>query len=88
MQSPEAYDPRYYPKLARERRDTVLGQMLKYHSITQATYDQAIAQPIRLHIHNQPADCIASKYPYFCDYVKNVFKHTQGLSLSMLRAVA
>jgi membrane peptidoglycan carboxypeptidase len=84
VQSPEAYDPRYYPKLARERRDTVLGQMLKYHSISQATYEQAVAQPIRLHIHNQPADCIASRYPYFCEYVKNVFTHTKGLSLSML----
>ncbi len=87
VQSPEAYDPRYYPKLARERRDTVLGQMLKYHSITQATYDEAVAQPIKLHIHNQPADCIASKhgYAYFCDYVKHVFEHTPGLSLSMLQ---
>jgi membrane peptidoglycan carboxypeptidase len=87
VQSPEAYDPVYYPKLARERRDTVLGQMLKYHSIDQATYDEAVAQPIVLKVHNQPADCIAAKSPdqYFCDYVKNVFKHTKGLSLSMLR---
>ena len=87
VQSPEAYDPRYYPKLARERRDTVLSQMLKYHSITQATYDRAVAQPIKLHIHSQPADCISSKhgYAYFCDYVKHVFEHTPGLSLSMLQ---
>jgi membrane peptidoglycan carboxypeptidase len=85
VQSPEAYDPRYYPKLATERRDTVLSQMLKYHSISQATYDRAAAQPIRLHIHNQPADCIASKYPYFCDYVKHVFEHTKGLGLSLLQ---
>jgi membrane peptidoglycan carboxypeptidase len=85
VQSPEAYDPRYYPKLARERRDTVLGQMLKYHSITQPTYDLAIAAPLGLKIKNQPADCIASHYPYFCEYVRNVFTHTPGLSLSMLQ---
>jgi membrane peptidoglycan carboxypeptidase len=85
VQSPEAYDPVYYPKLARERRDTVLGQMLKYHSITQLTYDAAIAAPLGLDIHNQPADCIASRYPYFCEYVKDVFAHTPGLSLSMLQ---
>ncbi|HTW21449.1 MAG TPA: transglycosylase domain-containing protein [Mycobacteriales bacterium] len=85
VQSPEAYDPRYYPKVATERRNTVLGQMLKYHSITQATYNRAVAQPIKLHIHNQPADCIASKFAYFCDYVKHVFEHTPGLSLTMLR---
>jgi membrane peptidoglycan carboxypeptidase len=84
VQSPQAYDPRFYPRLARERRDTVLGQMLKYHSITQATFDSATAQPIKLKIHNQPADCIASQYPYFCDYVKHVFEHTPGLSLAML----
>jgi membrane peptidoglycan carboxypeptidase len=85
VQSPEAYDPRYYPTLAKERRDTVLGQMLKYHSISQSTYDNAVAQPIKLHIHNQANDCIASRYPYFCDYVKHIFEHTPGLSLSMLR---
>lgn len=85
VQSPEAYDPRFYPQAARARRDTVLGQMLKYHSISQATYDAAVAQPIRLHVHPQPADCIASRYPYFCDYVKHVFEHTPGLSLSLLR---
>jgi membrane peptidoglycan carboxypeptidase len=85
VQSPEAYDPRLFPKLARERRDTVLGQMLKYGSIDQTTYQAAIARPIRLHIHNQPNDCIASHYPYFCDYVKHVFEQTPGLSLSMLR---
>lgn len=85
VQSPEAYNPRYYPKLARERRDTVLGQMLKYHSIDQPTYDLAVAQPIKLHIHSQPADCIASRYPYFCDYVKHVFEHSKGLSMSLLQ---
>jgi membrane peptidoglycan carboxypeptidase len=85
VQSPEAYNPRYYPVAAKQRRDTVLGQMLKYHSIDQPTYDAAIAKPIRLHIHNQGNDCIASKYPYFCDYVKHVFETTPGLSLSMLR---
>jgi membrane peptidoglycan carboxypeptidase len=85
VQSPEAYDPRYYPKLALERRNTVLAQMLKYHSIDQATYQRALAQPITLHVHQQANDCIASHYSYFCDYVKHVFEHTPGLSLSLLR---
>jgi membrane peptidoglycan carboxypeptidase len=85
VQSPEAYNPRYYPKAARERRDTVLGQMLKYNSISQATYDRASAKPIKLDPHQQGNDCIASQYPYFCDYVKHVFETTHGLSLSMLR---
>src|SRR5581483_4271966 len=50
LQSPEAYNPRYYPQEAKDRRDTVLGQMLKYGSIDQATYDVARARPIRLHV--------------------------------------
>jgi membrane peptidoglycan carboxypeptidase len=85
VQSPEAYDPRYYPKAALERRNTVLSQMLKYHSIDQATYNRAVTQPLGLNVHLQANDCIASRYPYFCDYVKHVFEHTPGLSLSLLR---
>jgi membrane peptidoglycan carboxypeptidase len=85
VQSPEAYNPRYYPVAAKTRRDTVLGQMLKYGSIDQATYDRAVAKPITLDIHNQGNDCVSSKYPYFCDYVKHVFETSPKLSLSMLR---
>src|SRR5581483_11793655 len=88
VQSPEAYNPRYYPILAKERRDTVLGQMLKYGSISQTTYDAAAAQPIKLHIHSEGNDCVAAAHPsdsYFCDYVKHVFERTPGLGLSLLR---
>jgi membrane peptidoglycan carboxypeptidase len=94
VQSPEAYNPRYYPVAAKTRRDTVLGQMLKYHSITQAQYTAAVARPIHLHIKNQPNDCdsiapgsTASKegYGYFCEYVRDYFKKTPGLGLSLLR---
>jgi membrane peptidoglycan carboxypeptidase len=85
VQSPEAYNPRYYPVLAKERRDTVLAQMLKYNSISQTSYDRAVAQPIVLHIHQQRNDCVASQDAYFCDYVKHVFETTPGLGLSLLR---
>ncbi|HVV77418.1 MAG TPA: penicillin-binding protein [Mycobacteriales bacterium] len=85
VQSPEAYNPRYYPATATDRRNTVLAQMLKYHSITQSQYDDAIATPIQLDIHQQPNDCVSSKYPYFCDYVKHVFENTPSLGLSLLR---
>jgi membrane peptidoglycan carboxypeptidase len=49
------------------------------------TYDEAVAQPLGLHIHLQSNDCIASRYPYFCDYVKHVFEVTPGLGLTLLR---
>ncbi len=85
VQSPEAYNPRFFPSAARARRDVVLDQMLKYGAINQATYDQAIATPVRLHIHQQPNDCVSSKYPYFCDYVKHVFENDPNLGLSLLQ---
>ncbi|MGN6472998.1 MAG: penicillin-binding protein [Mycobacteriales bacterium] len=85
VQSPEAYNPRFYPQLATDRRNTVLAQMLKYHSITQQEYNGAVATPIQLNLHQQPNDCVSSKYPYFCDYVKHVFENTPSLGLSLLR---
>jgi membrane peptidoglycan carboxypeptidase len=85
VQSPEAYNPRLYPTVATQRRNTVLSQMLKYHSITQLAYDEAVDTPIQLDIHQQPNDCVSSKYPYFCDYVKHVFETTPSLGLSLLR---
>ncbi|HVU60254.1 MAG TPA: transglycosylase domain-containing protein [Mycobacteriales bacterium] len=84
VQSPVAYNPRFYPTLATQRRNTVLGQMLKYHSITQDEYDTALATPLDLDIHQQPNDCVASRYPYFCDYVKHIFEVTPSLGLSLL----
>jgi membrane peptidoglycan carboxypeptidase len=85
VQSPDAYNPRFHPQAALDRRDTVLDQMLKYHFISQAQFDQAHAHPIKLHIHQQPNDCTSSPYPYFCDYVKHVFERTPGLGLGLLK---
>jgi membrane peptidoglycan carboxypeptidase len=85
VQSPVAYNPRFYPALATERRNTVLAQMLKYHSITETDFQQAMDTPLGLDVHQQPNDCVASKYPYFCDYVKHVFEVTPSLGLSLLQ---
>jgi membrane peptidoglycan carboxypeptidase len=85
VQSPDAYDPRLHPQAARDRRDTVLDQMLKYHFIDQVQFDQAHATKVKLHIHQQANDCTTSPYPYFCDYVKHVFETTKGLGLGLLR---
>jgi membrane peptidoglycan carboxypeptidase len=85
VQSPDAYNPRFHPQAALDRRDTVLDQMLKYHFIDQAQFDHAHSQQIRLHVHQQPNDCTTSPYPYFCDYVKHVFERTPGLGLGLLK---
>src|SRR5881398_3106509 len=57
VQSPEAYDPALHPQAARERRDIVLGQMLKYHFIEPDEYSTALATPVRLHLHHQGNGC-------------------------------
>jgi membrane peptidoglycan carboxypeptidase len=76
VQSPEAYDPAQHPQAARDRRDTVLSQMLKYHFISGADYAQAASQPVRLHLHQQGNGCETSSAPYFCDYVQHVIERS------------
>jgi penicillin-binding protein 1A len=46
IQSPTAYDPATHPVAARERRDTVLRQMLEQGYITPSVYQQSIAQAL------------------------------------------
>jgi len=74
VQSPGAYDPTVHPAAARARRDVVLGQMLRYHFISQQDYDAAASSPIALDVHQQGNGCEASHFPYFCDYVEHVIK--------------
>jgi len=54
----------------RQRRDYILGAMLKYQKITQAAYDEAVAAPIEPRIHEPSTGCqTALANAYFCDYV-------------------
>jgi membrane peptidoglycan carboxypeptidase len=78
VQSPYAYDPALHPKAARARRDVVLGQMLKYNFITPRDYAQSVATPVRLRLARLGNGCEASRFPYFCDYVLNVIKHSSA----------
>jgi membrane peptidoglycan carboxypeptidase len=76
VQSPEAYDPALHPRAARQRRDTVLSQMLKYRFINGGDYSAAVGRPIRLHLHRQGNGCETSSAPYFCDYVQHVIERS------------
>src|SRR5947209_17399232 len=78
VQSPGAYDPVVHPQAARARRDTVLAQMVRYHFVSQADYESAVATPVTLDLHKQGNGCEASRYPYFCDYVEHVIKTSQA----------
>ena len=78
VQAPSAYDPVVYPTAAKERRNVVLGQLLKYHFISQDRYDAAINKPLGLHVHRLGNGCEASKYPWFCSYVEAVLEKQIG----------
>lgn len=60
----------------KERRDWILGQMLKNGSITQVQYDTAVATPITPSIHEPSTGCMtAGNAAWFCDYVTWVIKN-------------
>jgi penicillin-binding protein 1A len=48
LKAPTSYSPVLNPEKCVERRNVVLGQMLKYNTITQAQFDSASAEPLRL----------------------------------------
>jgi penicillin-binding protein 1A len=48
LKAPTYYNPVANPKNALRRRNTVLGQLLKYERISQQEYDELTAKPIQL----------------------------------------
>lgn len=74
-QAPSRYNPYTNPELAQERRDVVLGQMLRYNHISKTEYDQAIATPVTeglLPLSDQP-----SYAPYLDNYLKQVIAEVE-----------
>jgi membrane peptidoglycan carboxypeptidase len=69
--SPSNYDPQADPAAALTRRNTVLMRMAQLHYITHQQATQAAATKIVLHIKVPKSECVSSKTPYFCEYVKN-----------------
>jgi membrane peptidoglycan carboxypeptidase len=60
----------------KERRDYILGEMLKYKKITKADYDAAIAAPIQPVIQEPSTGCqTAGVNAYFCDYVTKILQN-------------
>ncbi|MGW1072039.1 transglycosylase domain-containing protein [Streptomyces sp. NPDC002537] len=74
VQSPTAYDPITAPRLAKERRDTVLRTMARYGTITRARSLQAIGTPLGLRVSAPRQGCAAASdgAGFFCDYVRRV----------------
>ena len=49
--NPSYYNPVRNPERSRERRNVVLGQMLKYGYLSQAEFDKYSAEPMKLKFH-------------------------------------
>lgn len=57
----------------KQRRDYILGEMLRYQKITQAEHDEAVATPIEPVINEPSTGCqTALADAFFCDYVTQV----------------
>ena len=66
--NPSYYNPVRNPDRSRERRNVVLGQMLKAGALSQADYEKYCAEPMQLHFHvSDHKDGIAT---YFRDFLR------------------
>ena len=74
-QSPTSYNPVVNPDLALERRNLVLGNMLRNEDITQEQYDEAIATPLTLN-YTPREESGAWDHQYFVDYVRTELQKT------------
>lgn len=66
--NPSYFNPVRFPERSRDRRNVVLGQMLKEGYITQEIHDSCVQEPLELHFHvNDHKDGIAT---YFRDFLR------------------
>ncbi|WP_026556041.1 transglycosylase domain-containing protein [Arthrobacter sp. 35W] len=73
VNSPSFYDPVVNPENAQSRRDMVLGKMLEQNKIDKAQYDEAIATPLVLNIHQNKNGCVSAvRAEYFCNYITHL----------------
>ncbi|MGT2912071.1 penicillin-binding protein PBP1A [Streptococcus cameli] len=74
-QAPNQYDPYTQPEAAQNRRNLVLGQMLKEKYISKEQYDTAVATPVTDGL--QPLKNTAAYPPYMDNYLKEVIEEVQ-----------
>ncbi|TGD13648.1 transglycosylase domain-containing protein [Brevibacterium sp. S111] len=90
VQNPSAFNPQRFPDQVLKRRNTVLGQMLKYKHITQKEYDKAVKTDLDLDLHETPNGCSSAKSnaQFFCDYVENVIKNDETFGKTVEERIA
>lgn len=76
--APSKYNPVANPQRALERRNWILGQMLKHGSITQAQHDEAVAAPIGLHMYQAQLD---KNFPYLAEMTRFALVEQYGESV-------
>jgi penicillin-binding protein 1A len=74
IKSPGRYSPYLDPVAAKDRRDTVLGQMRDQGYISEADYAAAVATPIK----TAGLKHTASQAPYFVEYLKTKLVELYG----------
>ncbi|NMR30430.1 transglycosylase domain-containing protein [Crystallibacter degradans] len=73
VQSPNYFNPVTNPEATKERRDTVLGAMLRNGKITQKEYDDAVASDLEIDLQPVHSGCVGAEFAaYFCNYVENL----------------
>jgi membrane peptidoglycan carboxypeptidase len=71
LKNPTGYDPTLDQAAATVRRATVLGRMADVGRITEEARATATAAPLGLNPSMLPNGCVASPYPFYCDWVRN-----------------
>lgn len=75
VKNPNGLDPTNNKAAARKRRDVVLTRMHDLGDLSDAEYRQALATPIRLHVTQTPNGCTSSRFPFFCQWVKQTLEN-------------
>ncbi|ENV31713.1 hypothetical protein F960_04078 [Acinetobacter gerneri DSM 14967 = CIP 107464 = MTCC 9824] len=66
--APSKYNPVVNPERALERRNWILGRMLQLGYISQAQYNQAVAEPLNL---SMPDRSLSNRFPYVGEMVRS-----------------
>lgn len=70
LRNPSAYNPLLHPAAARDRRDTALSTMVAAGYLTPEDATRHAAKPVDAVGVALPSGCTSSKYPYYCDWVR------------------
>lgn len=76
--APGKYNPVLNPKRSLERRNWILGQMLKNGSITQAQYEEAVNAPVNLKLYQAKLD---KNFPYLAEMARVALVEQYGESV-------